>query len=192
MLVLGSQRAIYKAIEAFNDGSFKIQFDGKLAFHTDTGHYRVIGGVCFMAEDESLGNAADRMIGAELAGWLHESIRASAIGGGRRRGARALFLTKGGAPLVTPATHGLEIDSAAAEEGVWTHDRRLLVGHGERPAPHSKRPPSVSPPNAWALGLPVVVGVGVGVGGKAREPLPSFADEVFGGTPSRGRLPSWS
>jgi len=185
MLVLGSQRAIYKAIDAFNDGSFRIQCDGKLAFKTDAGSYRVIGGVCFMVEDESLEGDAGRMIGAELVGWLHESIRASGVGGFWRRGARALFVTKDGAPLVTPATRDLELDGAAAEEGVWTHDRRLLVGHGERLAPQGKRPSSVSPPNAWALAPPVVRE-------RRPEPLPSFADEVFGGPPRRGRLPSWS
>jgi hypothetical protein len=194
MLVLGSQRAVYKAIEAFHDGSFRIQVDGKLTLHTDDGCYRVIGGVCFVAEEVSLGADATRMVGAELVGWLHESLRASAVAGFWRRGARALFVTKDGAPLVTPATLRLDVDGAAAEEGVWTHDRRLLVGHGERSAPESpeskrpesKRPASVSPPNAWALGLPVVVPEPV------REPLPSFADEVFGGPPRRGRLPSWS
>lgn len=185
MLVLGSQRAIYKAIDAFNDGSFRIQFDGELAFTTEMGRYRIIDGICFRAEDGGLEGDVGRMIGADLVGWLHESLRASAVAGFWRRGARALFVTKEGAPLVTLATHHLDVDGAAAQEGIWTHDRRLLVGHGERQAPLSKRPPSVSPPNAWALPPPVVRE-------QRSEPLPSFADELFGGPPRRGRLPSWS
>jgi hypothetical protein len=184
MLVLGSQRAVYKAIDAFNDGSFRIQLDGELAFETKTGRYRVIDGVCFSAEDGGFEGEVSRIIGADLVGWLHESLRASAVAGFWRRGARVVFLTKDGAPLVTPATHALDIDGAPAAEGVWTHDRRLIVGHGERPTP-SVRPPSVSPPNAWALAPPTVIE-------KRSEPLPSFADEVFGGPPRRGRLPSWS
>lgn len=184
MLVLGSQRAVYKAIEAFNDGSFRIHLDGELAFETKTGRYRVIDGVCFIAEDSGLERDARRMIGADLVGWLHESLRASGVGGFWRRGARAVFVTKEGAPLVTPATQRLDVGGAPAEEGIWTHDRRLLVGHGERPVV-GKRPPSVSPPNAWALPPPAVQE-------QRSEPLPSFADELFGGPPNRGRLPSWS
>lgn len=182
MLVLGSQRAVYKAIDAFNDGSFRIQLDGELSFETETGRYRVIDGVCFMAEDSGFEGDTLRMIGADLVGWLHESIRASAVAGFWRRGARALLVTKEGVPLVTPATKRLDVDGNAADENLWTHDRRLLFGHGERPVPPNKRPPSVSPPNAWALAP------------RAREPepLPSFADELFGGPPRRGRLPSWS
>lgn len=185
MLVLGSQRAVYKAIDAFNDGSFRIQLDGELAFETKTGRHRIIDGICFMAEDSGFEGEVSRVIGADLVGWLHESIRASAVAGFWRRGARALFVTKEGAPLVTPATTLLEIDGAPAQEGVWTHDRRLIVGHGERPFPPSVRPPSVSPPNAWAISPPQV-------SEQRSEPLPSFADEVFGGPPRRGRLPSWS
>lgn len=183
MLVLGSQRAVYKAIDAFNDGSFGIQLDGELAFETKTGRYRVIDGVCFMAEDGGFEGDASRIIGADLVGWLHESLRASAVAGFWRRGGRALFLTKEGAPLVTPATHHLEVDGAAASEGIWTHDRRLIVGHGERSVPPGQRPPSVSPPNAWAISSPAVIE-------QRSEPLPSFADELFGGPPRRGRLPS--
>ncbi|MFT3771014.1 MAG: hypothetical protein QM820_36835 [Minicystis sp.] len=184
MLVLGSQRAIYKAIDAFHDRSFRIQLDGELSFATRTGHYRVIDGVCFVAEDGGFAGEASRMIGAELVGWLHESLRASAVAGFWRRGARALFLTKEGAPLVTPATHHLDVHGATAAEGIWTHDRRMIVGHGERPAP-GRRPPSVSPPNAWAIAPPQVIE-------PRSEPLPSFADELFGGSPQRGRRPTWS
>jgi hypothetical protein len=181
--VLASQRAVYKAIEAFNDGSFRIQTEGELAFETEAGRYRVIDGVCFAADDATIEGDAARMIGAELVGWLVESIRASGVGGFWRRGARALFVTKDGSALVTPPTCRLDIDGTAAEDGIWTHDRRLIVGHGERPVPAGKRPASVSPPNAWAVKPPVV---------RDAEPLPSFTDELFGGPPRRGRLPSWS
>jgi hypothetical protein len=189
MLVLASQRAVYKAIDAFHEGTFRIQTEGEIAFETETGRYRVIDGVCFAAvetEDAGLEGDADRMIGAELVGWLVESIRASGVGGFWRRGARALFVTKEGAALVTPPTRRLDVNGVAADDNHWTHDRRIIVGHGERPAaqPAARRPPSVSPPNAWAMQPPQIH--------DPREPLPSFADELFGGPPTRGRLPSWS
>ena len=119
---LHSERAVYKAAEAFSDGALQPKLDAELAFTTAEGKSRLIDGICFDSD-------AEELVGAKLVGWLVESERASAVGAWWRRGARAVLLKRDGAIAVTAPTDDLEVDGAPAPQGLATQEPRFIAEH---------------------------------------------------------------
>jgi hypothetical protein len=144
-LPLASERAVYQAMFEYLDGTVRPRDLGELTLDTTTGSLRFIDSVCFAAPDEEL-------IGAELAGWLVESERASAVVTRWRRGARAVLVKAPASVLLSGFSRRMCVEGTNAADGHVTHEGRLVLIHGsDRPPSKVDFPLSVRPVLAEAV-----------------------------------------
>src|SRR5690349_8940082 len=117
-LSLASQRAILKALQAFEDGELSLAASGPVTIETTEGHVRFVDGVCFAAPRAE-------WIGAELVGWLDELERLSGVGAWWRPGLRAVLRLRDGRGAVTARSQDLSMGGLLAASGFATHSARF-------------------------------------------------------------------
>ena len=122
-LPLASERAVYQAMFEYLDGSVRPRDVGELSLDTAAGTLRFIDSVCFAAPEPDL-------VGGELAGWLVESARASAVVTRWRRGARAVLVKAPASVLLSGSTSRMTVDGTDVSDGHVTHEGRFVLVHG--------------------------------------------------------------
>lgn len=182
-LCLASHRALFKALQAFEDGELALAIDAPLTVVTAGGDLRLLDGVCFAAP-------RDAWIGAELIGWLEELDGLSGVGAWWRPGLRAVLRTRDGRVDVAAGSQDLLVDGARASAGLATHTARFIVAHGDGDGPHAAPAPTLqvartapASPRAPAPTLPAARPARA----PAPTPAPSTRPLVDGGVPLRER-----
>jgi len=102
-----SDRTVRNAVEAYMDGRLRPEVDGEAVFETRNSRYRLMDGTLFSATDNTL-------VGAELVGWLTESLDQCLVSAWWQPGARAVLVDRraGRHIVVTSATRLLKVDNA--------------------------------------------------------------------------------
>lgn len=147
-LCLASHRAVFKALQAFEEGELALTALAPITLVTTEGELRFLDGVCFAAPRPA-------WIGAELIGWLEELDGLSGVGAWWRPGLRGVLRTKEGRLDVAAGSQDLIVAGKPAASGFATHSARFIVAHGDAaatspaaPAPAPVKRPAAAPPPA--------------------------------------------